>query len=100
MKKILIALFLIAMMSTPAFALFTNGGFEDGNFNGWTIEQGYNMNNAIAPTFNAGSSGYGTWYAPQVITNSTPTDSYHYPYLPSVYNGTKMAVLGTVNFFV
>lgn len=90
MKKILVALFLVAMMSTPAFALFTNGGFENGDFSGWTIEQGYNYG---GPTFNAGNLGYGSWYAPQVITNSTPTDTYHYPYLPSVYNGTKMAVL-------
>lgn len=90
MKKILIALFLVAMMSTPAFALFTNGGFESGDFTGWTIEQGANYG---GPAFTSGSSGYNSWYAPQVITNSTSTDPFHYPYLPSVYNGNKMAVL-------
>lgn len=37
MKKILVALFLVALMSTSAFAAFTNGGFEDSTFNGWVL---------------------------------------------------------------
>jgi hypothetical protein len=37
MKKIFVALFIVALMSTPAFAGFVNGSFEDGNFNGWTL---------------------------------------------------------------
>jgi hypothetical protein len=39
MKKIISALCMIGTLSLamPAFALFTNGGFEDGNFNGWTF---------------------------------------------------------------
>ncbi|MBU1344094.1 MAG: PEP-CTERM sorting domain-containing protein [Proteobacteria bacterium] len=37
MKKILFLLVALAMLSTTsAFAGFVNGGFEDGNFNGWT----------------------------------------------------------------
>lgn len=40
MRKIIVALFLVALMASPAFALFTNGGFEDGNFNGWTMDYG------------------------------------------------------------
>jgi len=40
MKKIIIALFLITLMSTPAFALFTNGGFEAGDFTGWSFDYG------------------------------------------------------------
>ena len=40
MKKILIALFLITLMSTPAFALFTNGGFETNDFTGWSFDYG------------------------------------------------------------
>jgi hypothetical protein len=43
MKKlicILGILFLVAF-SSPAFAQFVNGGFDDGNFNGWTQGGGY-----------------------------------------------------------
>jgi hypothetical protein len=90
MRKIFIAVFLVVLMSTPAFALFNNGGFETGDLTGWTIVQGINSG---GPSFTP-SSGYGYWYAPKVITNGTPgTDTFHYPYLPSVYNGTHMAVL-------
>lgn len=37
MRKIIVALFLVALMASPAFALFTNGGFETGDFTGWTV---------------------------------------------------------------
>ncbi len=44
MKKftLLVATLAILGMTAPAHALFTNGGFEDGTFNGWTIEHGEN----------------------------------------------------------
>lgn len=91
MKKILLgAVVLVMLVSSPAFALFDNGGFENGDFTGWTIQQGGNYG---GPTFSTSSLGY-AWYAPQVIKNGVPgQDGYHYPYLPSVYNGTYMAVL-------
>ncbi len=38
MRKIIVALFLVALMASPAFAAgFTNGGFEAGTFNGWIL---------------------------------------------------------------
>lgn len=42
MKKsiILLVAAMVLAATSPAFALFTNGGFEDGNFNGWTMEYG------------------------------------------------------------
>ncbi len=50
MKK-MYALVAVTMLlsSAPAFALFTNGGFEDGTFSGWTLDYGtraggYNIN--------------------------------------------------------
>lgn len=40
MKRIIVALFLVALMASPALALFTNGGFEDGSFSGWSFDYG------------------------------------------------------------
>lgn len=39
MKKLIATLCAVGTLgiTVPAFALFTNGGFEDGNFNGWTF---------------------------------------------------------------
>lgn len=39
MKKMITTLVAASILATtaPAFALFTNGGFEDGTFNGWTV---------------------------------------------------------------
>ncbi len=45
MKKLVVlaATLTIMVMTAPAHALFTNGGFEDGTFNGWTEEHGFNF---------------------------------------------------------
>ena len=41
MRKIIVALFLVALMASPAWSnTFVNGGFEDNNTNGWTIGAG------------------------------------------------------------
>ena len=40
MRKIIVALFLVVLMASPAFALFTNGGFENGTFSGWSMDYG------------------------------------------------------------
>ncbi len=44
MKKftLLVATLAILGMTAPAHALFTNGGFEDNTFSGWTVEHGWN----------------------------------------------------------
>lgn len=51
-KYILSGLFflMITVMVTPAFALFTNGGFESGDWSGWNLDYGYNY------------GYYGSWY--------------------------------------
>jgi hypothetical protein len=36
MRKIIVALFLVALMASPAFADIVNGGFESGTFTGWS----------------------------------------------------------------
>lgn len=94
MKKSVMSLIasVILASGTPAFALFTNGGFEDGDFNGWTLVYGNVTNNTHNPVW--GSTPYGT-VAPQVITAATP--------LPSgqtidvnPYNGTYMAKINDI----
>jgi hypothetical protein len=47
MRKIIVVLFLVALMASPAFAGFTNGGFEDGTFTGWTKGGSYPNDSAI-----------------------------------------------------
>ena len=46
---------LVVGFSTPAHALFVNGGFESGDLSGWTVE--YGLNNNATP-------GDITWGAP------------------------------------
>jgi len=37
MKRVLLSLFAICFVSTSSWAAFTNGGFETGDFTGWTL---------------------------------------------------------------
>lgn len=53
MKKLLFSLFVVCFMSTSSWAAFVNGGFETGDFTGWTL------------------TGSGTSLS-SVINNSTP----------------------------
>ena len=46
MKRLLLVLVAAALLiATPASALFTNGGFETGDFTGWTVEHGKSYQN-------------------------------------------------------
>jgi len=97
MNKILVALFLVAMMSTPAFALFTNGGFEDGTFNGWTITYGNSYTNTASPSWTGGYSSYGN-VAPTIVDSATYPNAGQYVQKDiNPYNGTKM---GQINDMV
>jgi hypothetical protein len=90
-NRVILAVTMLLIASMPSFAasLFTNGGFENGDFTGWTVQQGVNNG---GPSFTQ-SGGYGYWKAPEVITSSKATDTYNYPYIPGIYNGSHMAVL-------
>jgi hypothetical protein len=54
MKRVL-AVATLALATTPAWAIFTNGGFEAGNFSSWTQTSGRNNGLTGAPPFTSGS---------------------------------------------
>lgn len=51
MKGIRNLFVLAALVSSPAWAIFTNGGFEDGDFTGWTKAWGLNYGLNGSPPF-------------------------------------------------
>jgi IPTL-CTERM motif len=53
--KRFIALATLALAAAPAQAIFTNGGFESGNFNGWTQTSGINNTLKGSPPFTSAS---------------------------------------------
>lgn len=94
MRKIIVALFLVALMASPAFALFTNGGFETGDTSGWTVTYGNAYSNTHSPTWGAAAqyAGYGGIYeypAPTIVTSSTYPGGYVTKNIDP-YNGNKM----------
>jgi hypothetical protein len=81
--KLLVAVCIIAV-GTPAFALFTNGGFESGDFTGWTFDYG-TRNSNLTITWGQANNNKSA-----VITNATPLQAGQTLAVP-VYNGTYMA---------
>jgi OOP family OmpA-OmpF porin len=61
MKKLvaLVATLAILGMTAIAYALFINGGFEDGTFNGWTVEHGFN-NDGLSIDYDGGGLPFPT----------------------------------------
>ncbi|MEN6374195.1 MAG: hypothetical protein ABFD75_05340 [Smithella sp.] len=93
MKKLLKLLIMICIIASasPALAMFTNGGFEAGNFNGWTITYGNSYNNTASPSWTGGYNGYGN-VTPTIVDSTTyPNASKYVPIDINPYNGTKMA---------
>ncbi len=81
---------MVFVLCPPAFAMFTNGGFEAGDFSGWTITYGNVVNDTYSPSW-TGNSSYGN-VAPKVVTTATFPDSYQTLDV-NPYNGTKMAMI-------
>ena len=92
MKKLLLAMIVAAVLSaSPAFALFVNGGFETGNFDGWTLEQA-NVNTSTI--YSAISWTAGTNSLSAVIGNGSMQPGQTLPV--NVYNETKMARINDI----
>jgi len=89
--KLFIAVCIIAV-GTPAFALFTNGGFEDNNFNGWTLQYGNVQADTANPVW--GVTPYGT-VTPTIVTTATFPDTYQTLDV-NPYNGNYMAKINDI----
>lgn len=93
MKKVLGIVLLMVFVAAPVYAGFTNGGFESGNFTGWTLESGvfYGGGNTINDI---------TWGQPDnglsaVVSGSQEIAPGLGKYI-NVYNGTYMARLDDI----
>ena len=88
----------VAMLaaSLPALAIFTNGGFESGDFTGWTQGTGLNNNGLTLPQPFTGASinlsAGGTWTGAAV--NSSYTELSTAPITPMPFAGTYSARVG------
>jgi hypothetical protein len=96
MKKIgigIVAASALLMVSQPASALFTNGGFEDGTTNGWTITYGsVYWNDTDSPDWTTTEWGQP---APVVIDNTY--SGYGETVDVNPYTGTKMVKINDIN---
>jgi len=91
MRKIVIALLLVAFMASPAFALFQNGGFETGDLSGWDLYYGYNYNGPGTITWGTTphSTTPGVWTASSTMSGQTLK--------VNPYNGTYMARINDID---
>ncbi|MBI5575987.1 MAG: hypothetical protein HY896_06435 [Deltaproteobacteria bacterium] len=99
-KLLIVALGLLLSLPFTAYALFTNGEFEDGTFTGWTVENGFNSDGLvldgdgipIAETVTYSPGGHDTIHTWDNVTSGSGTD-YMAFLLPSVKYGTHSAVV-------
>lgn len=94
MKKLITTLAAASLLATavPAFALFTNGGFETGDTTGWTFQYGNVINNTAAPVWGANPTGI---VAPTVLTAATPMQSGQTLDV-NPYNGNNMLMINNI----
>lgn len=95
MKKILITMVAASLLAiaAPAFALFTNGGFEAGDFSGWNLEYGNVLNDTANPVWGVPPSSGNV--APTIVTASTFPDGYQTLDV-NPYVGNNMAKINDV----
>lgn len=93
-------------LGSAAYAGFNNGGFETGDFTGWTVRQGFNNQGGYiaGPSGNAdplanvvwGMQNYwGTAPAPVVVDKAGYTDTF-FPLVQSMFEDNKMAKLNDI----
>lgn len=87
MKKLLLSLTVLILYASSASALFVNGGFETGDFTGWTLEQADVSSSTLYGdiTWNAGSNGLSDVITAGTLMMSDQTLDV------DPYNGTYMA---------
>lgn len=85
---VLLVCTLSIVLCTPAFALFTNGGFEDGTLNGWTVETGTRGTGTALYW----SPGYHSLYSAIDNTATMPGQSIDI----NPYNGNYMARINDI----
>ncbi len=95
MKKIVIVLLLVVLMSTPAFALFTNGGFETGDYTGWTVTYGRVDTSGATPANPNWSSYRADQPLATIISAATFPDAYQTLDV-NPYNDTYMAKINNI----
>ena len=81
--------------SLPAMAIFTNGGFESGDFTGWTQGTGYNNGLTLPQPFTGASinlSAGGIFTG--AVVNSSYTELSGAPITPMPFAGTYSARVG------
>lgn len=92
MKKLVVVvlMFMVGLLVTPASALFVNGGFEDGTLNGWTIDYGCNSNGVVNwSSSSCGSVSPGVWTASSTMPGQTlNVDPYEGQYMARINNGS------------
>jgi hypothetical protein len=81
----------LLVTAAPAFALFTNGGFEANDFSGWTLEYGNVIGNTASPVWGVEPYGHVT---PQIITAATVLPFQTFDVDP--YNGTYMGMINDI----
>lgn len=94
MKKIILSACFASAIALPAFAGtndFTNGGFEDGNLNGWNLHSGY-WDSTGAQTVNDAYQSDST-----IISNSSAKDANTNGNLSEVLQGSNSFRLNDAN---
>ena len=96
MKKVLLgtAILSMSLAASPAFALFTNGGFEDGTIDGWTVDYGSVRSDTHSPNWAVTESGQPL---PQVIDNTYHGAGEYAATNIDPYNGSKMVKINGID---
>lgn len=95
MKKLIIITTVMLMSASPAFALFTNGGFETGDWTGWTLDYGERYNststtdNSTAITWGQADHGL------KLVMDNTATMPGQFTDIDP-YNGNYMARINDI----
>jgi hypothetical protein len=95
MKKTAIALAVASALASPAFAAsFVNGGFEDGNLNGW-VAGGGNLNVSSRVSVNNASLNVADWLPGGTHYNSNNSNSAIIDNTSGYVDPTQGALLGS-----